>query len=71
VPIETGSDDAEWTSLDRLSMAQWLTVPRRTVQWVRRDDRAGWLMGRQVAAARAPITELVSGTSRCVKYAAA
>lgn len=47
------------------------SVPRRTVQWVRRDDRAGWLMGRQVAAARAPITELVSGTSRCVKYAAA
>jgi hypothetical protein len=47
------------------------SVPRRTVQWVRRDDRAGWLMGRQVAAARAPITELVSGTSCCVKYAAA
>lgn len=25
VPIETGSDDAEWTQLDRLSMAEWLT----------------------------------------------
>ena len=24
VPIETGSDDAEWTQLDRLSMADWL-----------------------------------------------
>lgn len=24
VPIETGSDDAEWTQLDELSMAQWL-----------------------------------------------
>ncbi len=25
VPIETGSDDAEWTQLDRLTMAEWLT----------------------------------------------
>ncbi|MFO0595829.1 MAG: FAD-dependent oxidoreductase [Myxococcaceae bacterium] len=37
VPLETGSDDAEWTALDRLSMAQWLeregfTSPR--LQWL-------------------------------------
>ena len=37
VPIETGSDDAEWTQLDRLSMADWLaregfTSPR--LQWL-------------------------------------
>ncbi|MCC6337659.1 MAG: FAD-dependent oxidoreductase [Myxococcales bacterium] len=24
VPLETGSDDAEWTQLDRLSLAEWL-----------------------------------------------
>ena len=37
VPIETGSDDAEWTQLDALSMADWLaregfTSPR--LQWL-------------------------------------
>ena len=45
VPIETGSDDAEWTQLDRLSMAEWLrregfTSPRLTwlVDYACRDD---------------------------------
>ena len=45
VPIETGSDDAEWTQLDRLSMADWLTregftSPRLTwlVDYACRDD---------------------------------
>jgi glycine/D-amino acid oxidase-like deaminating enzyme len=45
VPIETGSDDAEWTSLDRISMAQWLsdqgfTSPRLKwlVDYACRDD---------------------------------
>ncbi len=45
VPIETGSDDAEWTQLDRLSMAEWLaregfTSPRLKwlVDYACRDD---------------------------------
>lgn len=45
VPLETGSDDAEWTQLDRLSMAQWLeregfTSPRLRwlVDYACRDD---------------------------------
>lgn len=45
VPIELGSDDAEWTALDRLSMAQWLetngfTSPRLRwlVDYACRDD---------------------------------
>ncbi len=45
VPIETGSDDAEWTQLDRLSMAEWLareglTSPRLSwmVDYACRDD---------------------------------
>ncbi len=28
VPVASGSDDAEWTSLDKLSMAQWLELQR-------------------------------------------
>ena len=28
VPVATGSDDAEWTQLDKLSMAQWLELQR-------------------------------------------
>ena len=28
VPIATGSDDAEWTQLDKISMAQWLELQR-------------------------------------------
>ncbi len=45
VPIETGSDDAEWTQLDALTMAQWMaregfTSPRLTwlVDYACRDD---------------------------------
>jgi hypothetical protein len=45
VPIELGSDDAEWTALDRLSMADWLaregfTSPRLKwlVDYACRDD---------------------------------
>ncbi len=45
VPIETGSDDAEWTQLDALSMADWLaredfTSPRLKwlVDYACRDD---------------------------------
>ncbi len=45
VPIETGSDDAEWTQLDRFSMADWLaregfTSPRLKwlVDYACRDD---------------------------------
>ena len=45
VPIETGSDDAEWTQLDRLSMADWMarenfTSPRLRwlVDYACRDD---------------------------------
>lgn len=45
VPLELGSDDAEWTQLDRLSMAQWLeregfTSPRLKwlVDYACRDD---------------------------------
>jgi protoporphyrinogen oxidase len=45
VPIETGSDDAEWTQLDRLTMAEWLeregfTSPRLRwlVDYACRDD---------------------------------
>ena len=28
VPVASGSDDAEWTQLDKLSMAQWLVQER-------------------------------------------
>ena len=45
VPLELGSDDAEWTQLDRLTMAQWLaregfTSPRLKwlVDYACRDD---------------------------------
>ncbi len=45
VPIELGSDDAEWTSLDRVSMADWLAEQRFTsprllwlVDYACRDD---------------------------------
>lgn len=45
VPLETGSDDAEWTSLDRQSMAQWLEGERFTsprllwlIEYACRDD---------------------------------
>jgi protoporphyrinogen oxidase len=45
VPLELGSDDAEWTQLDRLSMADWMTQqgftsPRLTwlVDYACRDD---------------------------------
>ncbi|HEY0882206.1 MAG TPA: NAD(P)-binding protein [Archangium sp.] len=45
VPIELGSDDAEWTQLDRISMAEWLiregfTSPRLKwlVDYACRDD---------------------------------
>ncbi|MBL9038617.1 MAG: FAD-dependent oxidoreductase [Archangium sp.] len=45
VPLEAGSDDAEWTQLDRLSMADWLaeqhfTSPRLRwlVDYACRDD---------------------------------
>ncbi|MEW6431208.1 MAG: NAD(P)-binding protein [Myxococcota bacterium] len=45
VPLELGSDDAEWTQLDRLSMAEWMaqqgfTSPRLTwlVDYACRDD---------------------------------
>lgn len=45
VPLELGSDDAEWTALDRLSMADWLaaqgfTSPRLRwlVDYACRDD---------------------------------
>ena len=45
VPLELGSDDAEWTQLDRLSMAEWLaregfTSPRLRwlVDYACRDD---------------------------------
>ncbi len=45
VPVETGSDDAEWTQLDKVSMAQWLeqqafTSPRLLwwVEYACRDD---------------------------------
>ena len=45
VPLETGSDDAEWTQLDKLSMAEWMaqqgfTSPRLTwlVEYACRDD---------------------------------
>ena len=45
VPIETGSDDAEWTQLDPLSMADWMaregfTSPRLSwmVDYACRDD---------------------------------
>jgi hypothetical protein len=55
VPIETGSDDAEWTSLDRLSMAQWLTEQGFTsprLKWMAdyacRDDYGA--MSEQISA---------------------
>lgn len=45
VPLETGSDDAEWTQLDKLSMAEWMeshgfTSPRLRwlVDYACRDD---------------------------------
>ncbi|MBX5482257.1 MAG: NAD(P)-binding protein [Myxococcaceae bacterium] len=45
VPLEEGSDDAEWTALDRISMAEWLeregfTSPRLRwyVDYACRDD---------------------------------
>lgn len=45
VPIELGSDDAEWTSLDRLSMAEWMSQQNFTskrllwlVDYACRDD---------------------------------
>lgn len=38
VPIETGSDDAEWTQLDRLTMAEWLERERFT------SPRLRWLV---------------------------
>lgn len=45
VPLELGSDDAEWTSLDRLPMSEWMhnhgfTSPRLTwlVDYACRDD---------------------------------
>ncbi len=37
VPLELGSDDAEWTALDRLSMAQWLELEgftSRRLKWL-------------------------------------
>jgi len=48
VPLEAGSDDAEWTHLDAISMAQWLTQQGFTsprLQWLVdyacRDDFGG------------------------------
>jgi protoporphyrinogen oxidase len=45
VPMEAGSDDAEWSQLDRLSMAQWMESQRFTskrllwlVEYACRDD---------------------------------
>ncbi|MEW5743059.1 MAG: twin-arginine translocation pathway signal, partial [Myxococcota bacterium] len=45
VPLELGSDDAEWTQLDRLSMAEWMAQERFTsprllwlVDYACRDD---------------------------------
>lgn len=45
VPVASGSDDAEWTALDKLSMAQWLELQRYDstrlrwmVEYACRDD---------------------------------
>jgi protoporphyrinogen oxidase len=38
VPMEAGSDDAEWTQLDKLSMAQWMAQKGYT------SERLNWLV---------------------------